>query len=112
MTLQANWKDHIVSLPTNEEGSIHSNRYTDVSLSINEPRATRLLKLTQSVDNVILYANNKNGIDLAHSGTNMGGTLSRNEDKIVFLVGSERIAIEFQPDSLLERNTSALRGLN
>ena len=103
-----------MSRPTNEEGSIHSNRYTDVSLCINEPRATRLLKLTQSVDNVILYANNNNGIDLAHSGTNMGGTLSRNEDKIVFLVGSGTfpIAIEFQPDSLLKRNTIIFPEIN
>lgn len=106
MTLHANWKDHLESIPTNEEGNQNSGRYTNVSLGTDQPRETRLLKLTQSFDNVVLFANNRKGIELAHNGTNMGGTLGRSEDKIVFLLGSgtRPIAIEFCVDSLLKIN--------
>ena len=85
-SLSTSWKQHFASLPGNDDGDRNMRAFS-VALVAGQTPAKKLKQLVDEVDSIILVADERNEISILHSISNLGGTRSRPENKIVALVG-------------------------
>ena len=87
ISLSTSWKQHFASLPENDDGDRNMMAFS-VALAAGQTSSEKLKQLVDEIESIILVANEKNEITIIHSISNLGGTRSRPENKIVGLVGT------------------------
>ena len=102
MNISTSWRDYFSGLPSNEQGNKTSSLFSQATFSDLEA-AVRLKNVTASMDYVIATVDSSNKIQLLHSVVNCGGTLIRNENKILALIGDggQSIAVIVDSESLV-----------
>ena len=86
MNQSSSWRDYFSGLVSNEQGNKLSAPFGKATCSDLES-SVRLKNVTASVDYVVAVVDGSSKVQLLHSLKNCGGTLIRNENKIIALIG-------------------------
>ena len=80
------WKQHLHSLPGDDEGNKNMVNFTKYCTNVVASKISKLRDLVEDED-VIFLGNIKGEITLFHSPTNFGGTRARTTKKVACLLG-------------------------
>ncbi len=86
------WLDWFLNHLSNDGGNRNLQAFSDI-LSSDATHAAKLQSLIEEIDTVILAADGSNNIMIMHSLKNLGGTRSRQKNKVVGMLGMGSQAI-------------------
>ena len=81
-----NFRSYISSLPSNEDENKAPSGFTN-ALNSKLDKKDKIRNVSIDKDNVILMVDGEGKVSLAHSITNLGGTLRRPKNKVVGIMG-------------------------
>ena len=93
------WRQHFGNLPSNKDGDRNMDSFS-LALAARESFQMKIGNLVVDVDSISFVANNNKRIQPIHSPKNLGGTRTRNENKIVCLVGMDSQGFSNSNDGL------------
>ena len=85
--LLTSWKQHFASLTGNDDGDQTMLAFSLALAAEQEPKE-KLREIVNEVDSMLLVANKRKEITILHSISDLGGTRSRPDNKVVCLMGA------------------------
>ena len=96
------WKNYLTELPSNDDGNKNIISFSE-AMSKDLSSEEKVKNLTEDKDKIVACVDGEGKIQLVHSISNLGGTRSRTNNKIVGIMGIEHqgICVELIETSMI-----------
>ena len=96
------WKNYLTELPSNDDGNKNIISFSE-AMSKDLSSEEKVKNLTEDKDEIVACVDGEGKIQLIHSISNLGGTRSRSNNKLVGIMGMEHqgICVEFIETSMV-----------
>ena len=79
----------MTELPSNDDGNKNLNSFHE-ALNSSLLTRDRIKNITEDEDDAVACVDGENKVQLIHSISNLGGTMSQSKDKILGIIGMEQ----------------------